>query len=227
MRSYLNEESVHSSPVDDPTADHLMTTGLAVGCCDGLVCIVNVNERLFFMWDPATRISIELPEIDFDLQIMKYGFGWDEESGAYKVFVGVMYDDDHETLGKVYSSKTNSWKTVEHGCVDWYCSSGKSVCGRIHWLTMSGHIEWFDLKSEVFGRIEQPCKAEDGVELWLWVIGECLSVVRQDNTKCSVWVMEEYGVKESWVELISQPASKVTPACEHFFYPESLVSPLP
>ncbi|XP_057803068.1 F-box/kelch-repeat protein At3g23880-like [Salvia miltiorrhiza] len=234
MLSYLNEERVNLSPIDD---NLMITTDLVVGCCNGLVCVVNADEFCFFVLNPATRISIELPEIDHlihHLQFTKLGFGWEEESGAYKVFVGVFYEYGDERLGKVYSSKTNSWKTVEHGCLDWHCTSGKFACGRLHWVAVSGghtYIESFDLKSEVFETMELPCKLRkgDGIRPWLWVIEGCLSVVCDDygNGKRRVWIMKEYGVKESWVEEISKPSKKIRRCCEAFFYPESLVSPIP
>ncbi|XP_057803066.1 F-box/kelch-repeat protein At3g23880-like [Salvia miltiorrhiza] len=237
MRSYLDEEGLNLSPIDNPPDDCLMiTTDLVVGCCNGLVCVVNADEFCFFVLNAATRISIELPETDLihHLQFTKLGFGWEEESGAYKVFVGVFYEDDDERLGKVYSSETNSWKTVEHGSLDWHCSLGKFARGRLHWVAVNGghtYIESFDLKREVFETMELPCKLPkgDGICPWLWVIEGCLSVVCDDygKGKRRVWIMKEYGVKESWVEEISKPSKKIRRCCEAFFYPESLVSPIP
>ncbi|XP_057803097.1 F-box protein CPR1-like [Salvia miltiorrhiza] len=205
----MDEERVNISPIDDPTDDRLMiTTDLVAGCCNGLVCVINTDECRFFVSNTATRISIELPDI------------------------GLTYSSS--SINEIRSSKTNSWKTVEHGSLDWHCSLGKFACGRLHWVAVSGgytYIESFDLKTEVFGTMELPCKLQegDGIRPWLCVIEGYLSVVCDDigNGKRRVWVMKDYGVKESWVEVITQPSEKFTRCCKVFFYPESLVSPIP
>ncbi|XP_057802433.1 F-box/kelch-repeat protein At3g23880-like [Salvia miltiorrhiza] len=115
VRSFLDDPDVDPSPIDDPTNHHLTTGGYLVGNCDGLLCILK-KPGSFFLWNLATRISMELPKID--LKITKSGFGHDDESGAYKVFVvGSTYaEEKREWIGKHYSSKTNSWKTVKLGC---------------------------------------------------------------------------------------------------------------
>ncbi|XP_057802833.1 F-box protein At1g52495-like [Salvia miltiorrhiza] len=185
--SYLNDPFVDPSPIDDPTNNHLLMATL---------------------WNPATRISIELPKLD--LEIIKYGFGWDEQSDAYKVFAVLCSHVENEWIGNVYSSKTNSWKTVEHGSLDLDYEDGDYLCGKIHWVASENYIESFDLKSEMFGMIELPVKPEVGVRPWLESLleeeeerGGRLRVVYEytDNGTRIVWEIKKYGVKESWVKV--------------------------
>ncbi|KAG6409381.1 hypothetical protein SASPL_127420 [Salvia splendens] len=107
-----------------------------------------------FLWNPASRISVQLPELDCCDGIIKCGIGWDGESDAHKVFAVLsVKKDESKMMGSIYSSETNPWKAIEeYDLFDWI---GEFVCGRMRVLR-SGWIETFDLKSGVFGRIELP-----------------------------------------------------------------------
>ncbi|XP_057803091.1 F-box/kelch-repeat protein At3g23880-like [Salvia miltiorrhiza] len=144
-----------------------------VGCCNGLVCCsINPEKGRFILWNPATRISKELPQFAKDNMrwiIVTYGFGWDESNDAHKVFVVMR---SHKRLvGKLYNSNTNSWKIVsEYPDFDFNLIHGKAefVSGKLHWLRKrrGGSGGWyvadivtFDLKSEEFGVMEIPCES--------------------------------------------------------------------
>ncbi|XP_047964683.1 putative F-box protein At3g16210 [Salvia hispanica] len=191
-------------PIDDPINHHLIRGSKFVGHINGLVCIRNL-PALFFLWNPATRISIQLTKPDCELEcIVKSGFGWDPQSDAYKVFA--VLSKKKIRVSKIYSSKTNAWKTVEqHGSLDLVDVDGEFSNGRIHWLLRNGWIETFDLRSEVFGRIELPTKQMVGDHIWLKSWTQCdLCVVYYDSDKKmrEVWlILLELGEKQSWFEL--------------------------
>ncbi|KAL1552069.1 F-box/kelch-repeat protein-like protein [Salvia divinorum] len=209
LRSYVTDPFVNPLPIDDPINDHLTAPIVIVGHSSGLVCILDLPAASFFLWNPATRVSIQLPKLDCD-RVAKYGFGWDGQSDAYKVFAVSSKknknEDRSERVANIYNSKTNSWKTlVTPGRLDLYSFVGEFVCGKIHWLVKSEYIETFDLKSEVFGRMEFP-----GVVFYprFAVDGErrgYLTLVYDDhdNAVRRVWEMEEYGVESSWMEVAS------------------------
>ncbi|XP_057802445.1 F-box/kelch-repeat protein At3g23880-like [Salvia miltiorrhiza] len=174
--------------------------GYVVGCCNGVVCIL--KQEVFFLWNPATRNSTKLPKLDLQIPpISKCGFGWDAASGAYKVFVV-----SSGGFGQIYSSNTNSWRRVcMHGRrLPMKHKNAQFVCGKIHWPTHR-HTESFDLNTEVFGEIEHPFDLEFGMQLWLGEIKGCLSLVCDDSdgTTLGVWIMKEYGVKESWLKVLN------------------------
>ncbi|XP_057802353.1 F-box/kelch-repeat protein At3g23880-like [Salvia miltiorrhiza] len=178
------------------------------GCCNGLFCVIGLSkwpERVY-LWNPSTRTSKKLPEISSPGYVRNYGFGWVESSDEYKVFV-LLVDYDYyqgignSSVGKVYSSKTKSWKTIEL-CDDLdYCwRGGVFAGGKLYWRNYGDkeYIIFWDLKSEVFGRIELPFDHEFCTK-WYWfvdVLGGLLCVLCyiDDYTRViRVWVM-----KESW-----------------------------
>ncbi|KAL1552856.1 F-box/kelch-repeat protein-like protein [Salvia divinorum] len=217
------------NPIDDPINHHIIPSSKIVGHSNGLVCILNL-PALFFLWNPSTRISIQLPRPDceeFDC-IVKLGFGWDEQSDACKVFA--VLSKKETKMGKIYSSKTNSWKTVEHGSLNLYDVDGEFACGRIYWLTKNGYFEIFDLESELFGRIELPCKQMVGDDLYLKSLFQFdLCMVYYDSHKKmrKIWAMMPL-VDEFWLELVVSfpvPYLKTT-TFQSCFCVESLVPPV-
>ncbi|XP_027120907.1 F-box/kelch-repeat protein At3g23880-like [Coffea arabica] len=162
-----------------------------------------------------------------------YGFGYDELHDDYKVVAILGHclalDPDEEVV-KVYSQRTNSWKRIEDSknCLplkDWCVNNiigGTLLNGKLHWTaTFGSHyhrsekkIISFDLASETFGEVElpenmgQPIYPED--PFYRWTIGGlrggCLILLcdhNQEKTDLDVWIMMEYGVRQSWKKVVS------------------------
>lgn len=144
-------------------------------------------------------------------------------------------EGDHDgRIARIYSSETNSWREVEHGSESLKGKFGVFARGRIYWLTKSGHIEYIDLRNEVFGKtmIDQLCKFKPGddVCMWLWERRGSLCIVCDTNkhTKRIVWVMNKE--KKNWVEdggLAYELGMDVHGVYGAFNYFETLVSPPP
>ncbi|XP_017253257.1 F-box protein At3g07870 [Daucus carota subsp. sativus] len=92
--------------------------------------------------------------------------------------------------------------------------------GRLHWVKGSGRhqgfnssnprIISFDLSDEQFYEVLKPaCGSLDKPNYLLSVLGGCLSAaVYTTDGNVAVWIMKEYGVKESWIkefEIEAQP----------------------
>ncbi|XP_057803042.1 F-box/kelch-repeat protein At3g06240-like [Salvia miltiorrhiza] len=189
-----------------------------VGSCNGLVCLLEmIKPNRIQLWNPSTRISKILPEISSPGKVSNIGFGWVESSDEYKVFVH-LYDTNYYQDGKIYSSKTKSWKTIEP-CYDLfsYCCDGVFAGGKLYWKIKYGDAIFFlDLKSEVFGRIEIPFDQEMFGEIDQEIYGDselekygvvgvlggflCVLCFDYQIRGFRVWVM-----KESWekVETLS------------------------
>ncbi|XP_047971284.1 F-box/kelch-repeat protein At3g23880-like, partial [Salvia hispanica] len=122
LLSYLDDPSVTPLLIDDPITNHLTVDSQIIGHSNGLLCIFN-KPNSFFLWNPATRFSLQLPKPDADY-VIKCGFGWDGDRDAYKVFAvfSKMNGNGIKRIGSIYNSKTNSWKALERA------STGALIC---------------------------------------------------------------------------------------------------
>ncbi|KAL8538567.1 hypothetical protein ACS0TY_000546 [Phlomoides rotata] len=210
--SLLNETVTNSLAFDDLLNVEWNSINL-VGSCNGLVCIL-LDRKTVLLCNPSTRMSKKLPDVEDDIRVMEfisYGFGYDESSDDYNVFAIIVFYSAgaFQTIGRIYSLKTNSWKALKDEDVSPYDfdGAGKFLSGSLHWIT-ADDVNWdiisFDLKGKVFGKVQQPSYSKGVTFQTLGVIGRCLSVLCDyHNTHFDVWVMEEYGVKESWVKVVT------------------------
>lgn len=204
-----------------------------VGCCNGIVCIA-INGKHFFLWNPSTRKYKQLPDVDDKMKrglfITKYGFGFDELNDDYKV-VGILSGfcnaGRYETMVKIYSLRSDSWKRIDvfnDGLP--FDDSGKFVNGKLHWgrrfgLNSKWDIVSLDLGSEICALVEQPSYGESGFSPSLGVLEGCLCVLCDfPNTSMDVWILKQYGARESWTKVVTVPyldepwnAPHLTPLC--------------
>ncbi|WOH13539.1 hypothetical protein DCAR_0833049 [Daucus carota subsp. sativus] len=192
-----------------------------VGSCNGLVCLA-IEEDSLFMWNPATRKSRRLRNSDMNLRFgcyIVYGFGYDESEDDYKV-VGIFCVfrnvGTYETEVKIYSSKTDVWRRIEDFPFGIPLDdSGKFANGALHWaasrdirsdLPESWIIVSLDVKREKYGKVVQPKYGDGAYNLTLGVLDKCLCVLcNYQSIRADVWVMKDYGVKESWTKLVTIP----------------------
>ncbi|KAL0303033.1 UNVERIFIED_CONTAM: F-box protein CPR1 [Sesamum radiatum] len=187
-----------------------------VGCCNGLICIL-IGRKRFFLWNPSTRMSKKLPDIDDKLKhgdITKFGFGFDD-SGDYKVFavLSVFWiTGKYQSTENVYSLKTNSWRRIkDRDGGGSFNEGGKFVNGRLHWgVKLFRDLRWdivsFDLEREVYGVVEQPSYPQGGFKRSLGVLDGCLCVLCDYcGNSLDVWLLKEYGTRESWSKVLTIP----------------------
>ncbi|KAF3616452.1 putative 60S ribosomal protein L13a-4-like [Capsicum annuum] len=138
-----------------------------------------------------------------------YGFGYDKVYDDYKV-VGIFCifgsGGSYDVEVKMYSLKSDSWRNVydyQGGVL--LNDSGKFVKGKLHWSTTARCAQYtgweiisIDLTDEKWGKVEQPCFEEGNLDFALGVLENNLSVLCNYRTWADVWVMKEYGVKDSW-----------------------------
>ncbi|WRX26193.1 F-box domain - like 10 [Theobroma cacao] len=167
------------------------------GSCNGLLAVCHRQEGIA-LWNPSTRKYHYLPtlgdDITMDHDILPgcgydkntiLGFGYDVSNSDYKVVK--MFRSKTQNCFKVmiYSLKANSWRRIKDCPYDIFTNynDGAYVNGSLHWVG--------DEIDEFFGG----------------VLGGYLCVSRRYST-CSIeehvnlWVMKEYGVKETWTELL-------------------------
>ncbi|KAL6507232.1 hypothetical protein OROGR_023441 [Orobanche gracilis] len=203
----MQECSLHlllnSKEESGPTKKQAMS-GALVGCCNGVVCCFNPQNWRFSLWNPAIRVRIELPD-NGCRYTEKCGFGWDESTGAYKVFAVLSKYSHTKKIGKIFSSNTQSWRTIPRGSPSVHSVVGVFVHGNLHWVDWCHpQIECFDLEREEFGRIGLPLENAFHFPV-LGEIGKSLSILIDWEERLEVWVMKEYGVKDSWFKLLMFP----------------------
>ncbi|GAU28237.1 hypothetical protein TSUD_118440 [Trifolium subterraneum] len=195
------------------------------GSCNGILCCVDNYNGLVILWNPSIRKFKELPlftkpNVSNYIHI-NFGFGYDSSTDKYKVVVILDYtipdfttSEDNwvtKTEVKVHTLGTNIWRTIPtypFGGVP-FPKPGKFVSGTINWLVskekfwMSPHfIVSFDLVNETYQKIIPRIGGEDMCDLGsIGVLRDCLCVTSGDD----VWIMKEYGNKESWTKLFTVP----------------------
>lgn len=191
------------------------------GSCNGLLCLANSLDTLA-VWNFATRKSRKLPYASIEFKDLNryvdtriYGFGYDKISDDYKVLrIVVLKGKDGNVFDnevKVYSLKSHAWHRVQKfpKCPNLKRTLGILASGCLHWVVTDssikgGKIVMFDLEREVFGSVEQPDYEDMSFLMGLQSLDGCLSIscnYYQDHV--DIWVMKEYGVKESWTKLLS------------------------
>jgi F-box interacting protein len=152
-----------------------------------------------------------------------HGFGFDQLTGDYKLLrISHLLDlqnpfyDPHVSL---FSLKTNSWKIIPAMPYDLQhlYDLGVFVENSIHWIMTKKKlgglhpslIVAFDLTLETFNEVPLPDEIGEEVngksfEVRVAVLGGCLCMtVDYKDTKIDVWVMKEYGCRDSWCKLFT------------------------
>ncbi|MFQ6632338.1 hypothetical protein Gotur_008664 [Gossypium turneri] len=208
LKSIFEDPNVNTTEIEYPSKNESHSDWI-VGSCNGLVCIT-IRENTVLLLNPTLRVSKRLPDIGFKKRrgYTVYGFGFDASVDDYKV-VGVF---SYRSIVKVYSLRTNCWRRIQDFPFEVFSNeAGKHVDGTLNWAVFSGQdgdfsIVSLDLAQETYKEVTQPCYG-DGVD-WrtLGVLDGYLCVLcSYRKLYAEVWVMKEYGKRESWTKLVSIP----------------------
>ncbi|KAG5560588.1 hypothetical protein RHGRI_003794 [Rhododendron griersonianum] len=186
--------------------------GSVLGSCDGLVCVETDSQ--VSIWNPSTRKSKRLNNMPHP-PFISYGFGYDESTDDYKVagFFGRVGTSCFEFEVKVYALRTASWRRIE-GSPHRVPSDGLGTYlnGALHWTGRNDSnvgpiIVSVDLVKETHGEVLEPDYL-DGDHLHrrlLDVLNGCLCILCAYRDYVDLWVMKEYGSRESWTKLVLIP----------------------
>ncbi|KAL4595695.1 hypothetical protein ACB092_12G109400, partial [Castanea dentata] len=182
-----------------------------VGSCNGILCFNFYRARgsnVFYLWNPSIRKFKRLP--DNQSPIMIFGIGYDSQNNDFKV-VGISRifatSKPPPEFG-VYSLNLDSWKRVELGI---------SLTPNFFYDNMLRYVDGqerhsadmllsFDVNSEKFKQLPLPDDEGRGSCFMKFITSfkgklaliKFESGAQPHNTLCSIWVMREYGVIESW-----------------------------
>lgn len=211
---------------------------LVWGSCNGLLCVSYFLKEIILL-DPCTKkhwglapnriISNETPLRCSDNYVI--GFGYVSRANDYKIIrIRQCYDIGLSRVlfaeVDVYSLRLDLWKRVECPLsvqieLDFQPGVLVNVC--VHWTKEPGGegehdlFVAFDLGEEMFCMVPLPRVERTGGRMWVRALGEHLvAVFKYERSGEDVWVMEEYGVTESWSKMISTEQSKGWDLDEHF-----------
>ncbi|GLT97766.1 hypothetical protein SLE2022_153150 [Rubroshorea leprosula] len=182
-----------------------------VGSCNGLVCVSKQeNPHNYYsipnlwLFNPLTRESYKVPPSGPYRQRGPWfrGFGFDPTTKDYKI-VRIKRGGI-----EVFSLKTNTWKSgkIQEPCSLSYATPYPGhvavVHGALHWDIgqVTTNIASFDLAQENLKDIMPPQSVVDG-NIGVLQGHLCVSSVSLPTAMTCVWMMEEYGVTESWMKL--------------------------
>jgi F-box interacting protein len=173
--------------------------------CDGIFCGM-LNAGSYFLWNPSIRKLKLLPPLDIPLvsDLFRVSFGYDCFIDNYKVIV--VFSKNKvcvNSLGNDY------WRKIEDFPFSYrICGPGVFVSGTVNWLARDSLdskrvIVSLDLEKESYQNLSQPDLVNNN---WtLEVLNDCLCIFARSDMFFDLWVMKEYGDKESWTKMYSVP----------------------
>ncbi|XP_049350192.1 F-box/kelch-repeat protein At3g23880-like [Solanum verrucosum] len=215
VSSLFNNSSIRANNLDYPR--QVPCCFNMVGSVNGLICLVSQLKE-FFLWNPSIRKYKKLSDCKTKTNFVYsvYGFGYDEFHDDYKVVVIFIIGRDDFSLQievKEYSLKIDSWRMVDNcPSITPLQQSGMFVNGKLHWVSvidLKQSIISFDLAYGKWGEMELPCYWKGGRGEVLSLGSDRLVFCDYDETyMLDVWLMKEYGVKESWMKMFTIKISK-------------------
>ncbi|KAK4283593.1 hypothetical protein QN277_000528 [Acacia crassicarpa] len=219
VNSLFNNPSTISEDLHYPVKNKFRHDGI-IGSCHGLLCFA-IKAESVLLWNPSIRVSKKSPPLGNNWRpgcYTAFGFGYDHVTDDYKV-VAVFCDANvyfNETKVKIYSMASNSWRKIQDFPfgVTPYQNSGKFVSGSLNWAanyssgpTSLWVIVSLDLHSETYREVHPPeYEKEECSTPTLGVLKGCLCMnYDHKKTHFVVWLMKDYGVRESWMKLVSIP----------------------
>ncbi|OMO98371.1 hypothetical protein COLO4_13964 [Corchorus olitorius] len=204
------------------------------------------EEESIYVCNPVLGeyITIQLPEESSWRCYGSFGLGFSSRSNEFKVLrtfrdenFGLLRNRTHTVKAEIYTLGTGSWRSIENVPDDIdisFLGFNSFLHGTLHWATIKGYPKFcckiicFNFEEELFGEIPVPPQFEPDFgsgdahhQLKLGVYDGCLSACcfRGDGAwEFDIWVMKEYGVKESWVTQFRIDAYEAY--CETDFYIE-------
>ncbi|KAL5721237.1 hypothetical protein ACHQM5_013824 [Ranunculus cassubicifolius] len=195
------------------------------GTCDGMICLPHKNNNEVYILNPLTKDYIAIQCSPFPsnrfpgyIKFTTFSFGYDHCSNKYKLVrtccESYYVKKEYHSEISVYTLSVNStWRVIKEDVnvgLDSRPETIPLVNGVLHWLTkrtgssLHDLIGAFDLKDEVFREVPPPSDLDFNdrdIKKDIMELGGLLSIFwRPYSADCEIWMMEEYGVINSWTK---------------------------
>ncbi|XP_026428655.1 F-box/kelch-repeat protein At3g06240-like [Papaver somniferum] len=191
-----------------------------VGSCNGLLCVIAPVCDTPIIWNPSTTEykEIILPPPDNHLRWVSYGFGYDRKINDYKL-VCLSWEEVY-----IYRLRSSSSRKLVKNipCGKVWEPAGLLLNGALHWTlaanAITGEISKiivvFDISSEKFMSWPFPeeivLRTPDS-SCYLQVFENSLCIISSVHAaRVDVWVMQNYGVTESWTKPFTTAQERIT-----------------
>ncbi|KAJ9552266.1 hypothetical protein OSB04_016311 [Centaurea solstitialis] len=202
------------------------------GSVNGLICLgqysLKINHDDAYICNPVTRELLILPRLrlwrEGFLEVV-YGFGVSSLTGEYKVvrtFQAKVVQNGHKPArpsvmeAEVYTVGTGHWRILGPTPVNYRLNTSQEFYGpflnsRCHWIVSNNEdahdkICTFDIDKESFQLLPSPpppLKANHRFHCRsLAILNGCLCKLDTYDSELTIWVMKEYGIKNSWHKLV-------------------------
>jgi F-box interacting protein len=200
--------------------------------CDGILCFTYGGEGVggrgtAVLCNPSIRKYSTLPPLENrrkrEVRSSLFSFGYDHFNDVYKV-IAISYFKDKNNEVDVYTLGTNNWRSIQdfpHSSRCMY-QPGVFVGGTVNWLayevsntSFCRFIVSLDLEKESYQKISLPHLDKDH-----WALGmfrDCLCIFASSDMFLDIWIMKEYGIKESWTKLYNVPYVR-----QQYTYPKTV-----
>ncbi|XP_059456049.1 F-box protein At3g07870-like [Corylus avellana] len=228
FRSYDFLHCAPQTPLNLPTEPRFDI----VASCNGLLCLWDYARNDIYLWNPATSSELKaLPASSsygrLRVSMFHVGFGFDSVSNDYKVIRILMVEDEDETWDEVeiYSLRCGSWRQLDLGVPLGIYEDSRSAAldGVFLWYGNDDYedhvndddeiIVAFDFSNEEFRTMLFPdagffCDYGECTRTVTGLKGSLAMLVfpsedRKKKMYLDIWVMLEFGVRESWTRLLS------------------------
>ncbi|KAK9020140.1 hypothetical protein V6N11_054633 [Hibiscus sabdariffa] len=212
---YANGESFQVSKLNFTPISNVPTWDISdLSACNGLLCLVGPKrDDPFYLCNPILGEFISIQPPYKDRQRGCWGLGYSAVTNQYKLLQSYYYPTVESTnkMVEIYTIGTGTWRNIGNAPI--HCSTlpfDAFLNGAIHWrnfLPRGGEfIHSFNFDTEQFGTVPPPdhfLELDDFSAEFTTsgVLGGCLFIIHfPDFAKFDIWVMKEYGVKESWTK---------------------------
>jgi len=204
---------------------------LCISKVPGHITFLNPNIRKYRNLPKPPLLEQKLEkedeeEADTRDSICNHGFGFDPLTENYKLVRITSFGGIYHSEVILFTSKMNSWKVLPNIPYALYypLTIGFFVKNSLHWVVSSREREQqfqpclilaLNLTFEIFDEVPLPeidNETESCFSIDAAVLGECLCMIVnyqtteipfKKSTQIDVWVMKEYGSRDSWCKLFA------------------------